>query len=80
MSTEWKIDGCRVSSGDVGRELMNSMRGELETNIRREVARHRCAVHGQPANVTFSDRGGDYGFEITGCCDEFVQKVLAALQ
>jgi hypothetical protein len=79
MSIEWKVDGRRVAPGDVSRELMKSMKNELETNIRRDVARHRCDVHGQQAKVTFHQRGGEYGFEISGCCDEFVRKVQAAL-
>jgi hypothetical protein len=38
MSIEWKVDGRRVASGDLGRELMKSMKGELEANTRREMA------------------------------------------
>jgi hypothetical protein len=29
--------------------------------------------------VSFHERAGEYGFEISGCCDEFVHKVRAAL-
>jgi hypothetical protein len=79
MGIEWKVDGRRVAPGDLGRELMKSMKGELEANIRREVARHRCDVHGQQARVSFHERAGEYGFEISGCCDEFVREVRAAL-
>ena len=79
MSIEWKVDGRRVAPGDLGRELVKSMKGELETNVRREVARHRCRIHGEQTTVTFHERHGEYGFELSGCCDEFLHQVHDAL-
>jgi hypothetical protein len=80
MSIEWKINGRGVPPGSVGRELVKSMRAEIEANVRREVIRHRCNVHGEQAKLTLRERGGEISFEINGCCDEFVQQVYKALQ
>lgn len=79
MGIEWKIAGRRIPAGNVGRELVKAMASDLETQIRRDVARQRCPVHGEQATVNFKETGDGAGFELTGCCDEFLKRVHDSL-
>lgn len=79
MSIEWKVDGRTVSAGNLGREVVKSMRNDLERQIRAAAATMRCPKHGGTADITFHERGGELAFEISGCCDEFVESVYRAV-
>jgi hypothetical protein len=79
VGVEWKIDGRRIPAGSVGRELVNAMASDLETQIRREVAGQRCPVHGEQATVNFKKVCDGAGFELTGCCDEFLERIYDSL-
>jgi hypothetical protein len=46
--------------------------------MRRAIESVRCDIHGERATVTFSKSAGKATFNISGCCDELVEKAEAA--
>lgn len=40
----------------------------------------RCPVHGKQAKVTPKMSGSEFTWDISGCCDQIVTKVKAALR
>lgn len=49
---------------------LESVRGAIEVE--------RCEVHGESPSVAVSRNGEDVSFEITGCCDELVERAQEA--
>jgi hypothetical protein len=66
-------------------DLERQLAGEIKTpgvlaQIRQRISAVRCVEHGRPVYLAFSDRGSDVGVNITGCCQEAVERAKAELQ
>lgn len=75
----WKLNGRTVAPGQLGNEVMKSMKSEIHNRTLRAIAAVRCPVHGKaPANIRTSNAAtGRVRFEYECCCDALQQAVNA---
>jgi len=78
----WKLNGQTIAPGQLGNEVMKSMRAEVHSRTKRAIAGVRCPVHGStPTNIRMGNSGaGGVRFEYECCCDALQQAVNASFQ
>lgn len=78
---EWKFNGRRVASGQLGNELAKAMKSEALAVATEAVRGVRCPVHHQqPANIRVREEAGQLRFQYEACCDVLTEAVEKSFQ
>lgn len=77
----YTLGGRKVSRDQFFKGLDGEIRKTASDNVSRQVQRMRCPKHGQNARVTELRQTRDgFSFEISGCCDDLVERAKNAIR
>lgn len=77
----YTLGGRKVSRDQFFEGLEGEIRKTASENVTREVQRVRCPKHGREARVTEVRQTRDgFRFEVSGCCDELVERAKRAIR
>lgn len=77
----YTLGGRKVSRDQFFKGLEGEIRKTASDNVTRQVQRVRCPKHGQTARVTgLRETHDGFGFEISGCCDELVERAKGVIR
>jgi hypothetical protein len=73
------------SRGRKHRDMAGMLDAEFErvvddelAGVKRAIESQRCQVHGEHATATLNRSGDQISFDISGCCEELVERAQAA--
>lgn len=76
---EYRIGNRKVSKAEWERHLREAPIEAVKADIQRKVKGIRCPRHGQTARVSFVRTSQGFDTNLSGCCDELIQRVRKAL-
>jgi hypothetical protein len=78
MSVTFKIGGKEVPHGQFGEKLKEAAIDSVKEQLRTKIEAARCPVHNQHAKAVI-ESGAGLKYEITGCCEAFIEEVKKSL-
>lgn len=80
ITFEINVNGRNVGLHRAEAELERAMVEDISKKMQEKGRRIRCTKHGQTARITTKGRRlKQLSFEVSGCCDELVERVKSAL-
>ena len=77
----FEINGRKVTPRNMGNALESSLLQSVQDSITKSVGAARCPVHGQRPKIKVEGRKLDsLSFEVSGCCDQLIEKVKKKLK
>jgi len=77
----FEIDGRKVNPNRLGDALEKAILQSVQESIRKKVGAIRCPKHGQTPKVICKGRSvNNLSFEVTGCCQDLIDTVVAKLK
>lgn len=80
IDVSFKINGKSVNPNNMAGALESAILSEVGESVKSSLGSVRCSVHHQSPKVTIQGKSFDnLSFEISGCCDELIQKATSQL-
>ena len=74
----FEINGRKVNPNDMENALESLILSQVAESVKESVGNLRCAEHGQSPKIKVKGRNLDnLSFDISGCCDDLIEKVRA---
>ena len=81
IDISFKINGRTVNPRNIGDELEKAVLTEVGDSIKKSLRSVSCPVHHKHPKVVIQGRDlSNLSFEISGCCDELIQKATSKLE
>jgi len=80
VKIEYKVGSRRVSQREWERHLREAPLEAVKDEILQKISRIRCPKHGQAARVEFAKTSQGFNANLSGCCDELMQRAQRVLQ
>ena len=80
IDISFEINGRNVSSNNIGNAIEAAMLNSIKNSINKSVGSIRCSQHRQGPKIKAKGRSIEkLSLEVTGCCDELIDKVRKKL-
>ena len=77
----FEINGRKVNPNDMEDALESLILSQVAESVKESVGNLLCAEHGQSPKIKVKGRNLDnLSFDISGCCDDLIEKVHAKLK
>jgi len=81
IEVTFEINGRKVNPNRLGDALEKAILQGIQESVRKKLGAIRCPEHGQGPKVICKGRSVDkLSFEVTGCCQNLIDTVLAKLK
>ena len=81
MEIHLELNGRRVNPNDIGDAFSVAAFKAVSERIKAKVGHIVCPAHGQHAKILAKGRSiSELNLEVSGCCDELIQKVKDSLK
>ena len=78
LDISFEINGRKVNPNNVKDVLESAILSQVAESIKKSVGNLRCAEHGQSPKIKVKGRNLDnLSFNISGCCEDLIEKVRA---
>lgn len=76
IEISYEINGKKVNPNNIANALKSAMIQEIGNSIKKSVGSIRCSEHHQAPKVLLKGKSFDnLSIEVSGCCDDLVQRV-----
>ncbi len=80
ISISFEINGKKVNQNNIGDALENAILQQIGESIKKSIGSLRCSEHNQIPKVLVKGKSLDaLSIEVSGCCDNIVQKATNRL-
>ena len=81
LDVSFKINGRTVNPRSIGDEIEKAVLSEVEDSIKKSLRSVSCPTHHKQPKVIIKGRDfSNLSFEISGYCDELIQKATSKLK
>lgn len=81
IDISFQLNGKKVNPNNIGSALESAMLNSISDSIKKSVNSIRCSNHSQKAKILLKGKSLDnLSIEVSGCCDEFINKVQNSLK
>jgi len=76
IDISFELNGKKVNPNNIGNALESAVLESVSDSIKKSVGSLRCNEHNQQAKILVKGKALDnLSFKISGCCDDFINKV-----
>ena len=80
IDISFEINGKKVNPNSFGNAIEQAMLSEITNSVNKSLYSVSCPTHHQKPKVLIKGKNlNNLSFEISGCCDELIQKSVAKL-
>jgi hypothetical protein len=81
LDISFKINGRTVNPRNIRADLEKAVLAEIGDSIKKSLRSVSCSTHNQQHKVVIKGRNlSNLSFEVSGCCEELIQKATSKLK
>ncbi len=81
IDISFKIDGKKVNPKNIRNALEASALSNISNSIKKSIGNLKCLEHNKYPKIIVNGRSlNDLSFEVSGCCDKFMEKIQKKMQ